>query len=414
VYGDTEAGRPNELERLKAALAERYRVQRELGRGGMATVYLAHDLKHDRSVALKVLKPELAAVLGPERFLREIRLTARLDHPHILSLLDSGEAEGLLYYVMPYVQGESLRDRLKRERQLPLEDALQITREVADALSYAHSHGIVHRDIKPENILLAGEHARVADFGIARAVTAAGGETLTETGVALGTPVYMSPEQAAGDRALDGRSDIYSLGCVTYEMLAGQPPYTGATAAAILARKSLEAAPSLRVVREAVPPAVEAAIAKALARVPADRFGTASQFAEAIDHAGGAVEPVPPARPWILRRPLHLAVAAANVMAVLIAVGVMQFRSRRTAEHARVEYAQLTNFAEAATSPALSPDGSLLAFIRGESTFYGSGQIYVKLLPDGEPVQLTNDSLDKMSPKFSPDGARITYTTYRV
>jgi serine/threonine-protein kinase len=248
----------NELEQLSRALAERYRVGDEIGRGGMATVYRAHDLKHDRSVALKVLKPELAAALGTERFLREITLTARLDHPHILPLLDSGEADGLLYYVMPFVDGESLRARLDREKQLPLDDALRIARQVADALGHAHGQGIVHRDIKPENILLSGGHARVADFGIARAVTAAGGASLTETGLAVGTPAYMSPEQGSGEE-VDARTDVYSLGCVVYEMLAGEPPYTGATAGAILARKAMAAVPSLRVVRETVPVAVEQA-----------------------------------------------------------------------------------------------------------------------------------------------------------
>jgi serine/threonine-protein kinase len=220
-----------ELEHLKLALTERYRVRHQLGRGGMATVYLAHDLRHDRPVAVKVLKPELAAALGPERFLREITLTARIDHPHILPLLDSGDADGLLYYVMPYVEGESLRDRLSREKQLPLDDALQIGIEVADALNYAHSLGIVHRDIKPENILLAAGHARVADFGIARAVTAAGGESLTETGLALGTPAYMSPEQASGEPDVGPRTDVYALACVVYEMLAGQTPVRRADAA---------------------------------------------------------------------------------------------------------------------------------------------------------------------------------------
>jgi serine/threonine-protein kinase len=267
---------PGDFELLEKAVHDRYRLQRELGRGGMATVYLAHDLKHDRQVAIKVLRADLTAALGPERFLREITLTARLEHPHILPLLDSGDADGLLFYVMPYVEGESLRDRLTREKQLP----------VADALSYAHRQGILHRDIKPENILLAAGHARVADFGIARAVTTAGGSSLTETGLALGTPLYMSPEQATAERELDGRTDIYSLACVVYEMLAGQPPYTGATPAAILARKSLEAVPSIRVVRDAVPLTVEQAIAKALAKVPADRFANASEFAEALREGG--------------------------------------------------------------------------------------------------------------------------------
>ncbi|MDH3571239.1 MAG: serine/threonine protein kinase, partial [Gemmatimonadota bacterium] len=217
------------LERLRTALADRYTIERELGKGGMATVYLAEDVKHHRPVALKVLRPELAAALGPERFLREIEIAANLHHPHILPLYDSGEAEGFLYYVMPYVEGESLRDRLEREKQLAIDDALQVAREVADALSYAHAHGVIHRDIKPENILLESGHAVVADFGIARAVDAAGGARLTETGIAIGTPAYMSPEQAGGEKDLDGRSDLYSLGCVLYEMLAGQPPFTGPT-----------------------------------------------------------------------------------------------------------------------------------------------------------------------------------------
>ena len=317
MHESTEGVVATEL--LNRALAARYRLSHEIGRGGMATVFRAHDLKHDRPVALKVLKPELAAALGTERFLREITLTARLDHPHILPLLDSGEAGGLLYYVMPYVEGESLRDRLNREKQLPLSDALQIAREVADALNHAHRLGIVHRDIKPENILLGGGHARVADFGIARAVSAAGDESLTGTGLALGTPIYMSPEQASGERAVDARTDVYSLGCVLYEMLAGQPPYTGATPEAIRARKSLEAVPSLRIVRETVPVAVEQAVARALAKVPADRFGSALQFAEALESKGAtASQPGDSGargwRAWRLRGLLVVGLAAAMVM----------------------------------------------------------------------------------------------------
>ena len=280
----------DELQLLNRALEGRYHLVDEIGRGGMATVYRAQDLKHDRPVALKVLKPHLSATLGAERFLREIAVTARLDHAHILPLLDSGEAEGLLYYVMPYVEGESLRDRLDREKQLPLDDALRIVREIADALSYAHSRGIVHRDIKPENILLSGGHARVADFGIARAVKAAGGDSsLTETGLAIGTPVYMSPEQASGEREVDARTDVYSLGCVLYEMLSGQPPYTGVNAEAIMARKILGPLPSLRVVRDTIPARVESAVTKALAKVPADRFASAAEFANALDDNRGAV-----------------------------------------------------------------------------------------------------------------------------
>src|SRR5437870_10351232 len=232
----------NPLARLQAALADRYAIERELGRGGMATVYLAEDRKHHRRVAIKVLKPELAATLGPERFLREIEIAAGLNHPHILPLLDSGEAPTSLYYVMPYLEGETLRDRLNRERQLPLEDALRITREVADALSYAHSHDVVHRDIKPEHILFQAAHAVVSDFGIARAITAAAGGSLTATGIAIGTPGYMSPEQGAASARVDERSDIYSLGCVLYEMLAGEPPFTGPSAESIV-RQHLAAAP---------------------------------------------------------------------------------------------------------------------------------------------------------------------------
>jgi serine/threonine-protein kinase len=248
----------------------------------MATVYLAKDLKHHRQVAIKVLRPDLAAALGSERFLREVELTANLTHPHILGLFDSGEADGSLYYVMPYIEGETLRDRMNREGQLPLDDALQITREVAAALGYAHSRDVIHRDIKPENVLLSAGEAVVADFGIARAITEAGEEHLTETGVSIGTPAYMSPEQASGAHKLDGRSDVYSLGCVLYEMLAGEPPYTGPTAQAVLAKKLSEATPRVSVVRERVPPNVEAAIDQALAKAPADRFVTAEQFVEAL------------------------------------------------------------------------------------------------------------------------------------
>jgi TolB-like protein/Tfp pilus assembly protein PilF len=323
----------NELEQLGRALAERYRVGDEIGRGGMATVYRAHDLRHDRAVALKVLRPELAAALGTERFLREITLTARLDHPHILPLLDSGEAGGLLYYAMPLVDGESLRARLDREKQLPLDEALRIARQVADALSHAHGLGIVHRDIKPENILLAGGHARVADFGIARALTAAGGASLTETGLAIGTPAYMSPEQGSGEE-VDARTDVYSLGCVVYEMLAGEPPYTGATAGAILARKAMAPVPSVRVVRDTVPASVEQAITRALARVPADRFGSAVQFAQALE-SDVAAAPLPVPGTSRARRGWRVgALGAAAVVLVLFLADAGGVRSGRSGEPA--------------------------------------------------------------------------------
>lgn len=274
--------------KLEAAFAGRYAIERELGRGGMATVYLAQDLKHRRPVAIKVLAPELAATLGRDRFLREIATAARLNHPHILPLHDSGEADGFLYYVMPYVEGESLRDRLNREQQLPIDDAVTIAGEVASALSYAHSHDVLHRDVKPDNILLSHGGAIVADFGIAGAIDAAGGGTLTQTGIVLGTPAYMSPEQGAGERTLDGRSDVYSLGCVLYEMLAGEPPFTGSTGQAIIAKRFTDPAPSARRLRETVPPSVDRAIAKALARTPADRFTTTHEFAEALRASAGS------------------------------------------------------------------------------------------------------------------------------
>jgi serine/threonine-protein kinase len=278
----------------------------------MATVYLAHDRKLHRAVALKVLRPELAASLGAERFLREIEIAARLTHPNILALHDCGAADGLLYYTMPYVEGESLRDRLDREKQLPFEDALQITREVADALGYAHSLGLVHRDIKPENILFTAGHAVVSDFGIARAVSSAAGARLTETGLAVGTPAYMSPEQAAGDQDIDARSDLYSLGCVLYEMLGGETPYTAPTPQALIAKKLSEPLPRISVVREAVPPGIETALTKALARTPADRFATAQQFVEAL------TAEVVVARVGGSRWPLS-AVAAALIAVVIVA-----------------------------------------------------------------------------------------------
>jgi len=268
--------------RLRTALADRYTLERELGRGGMATVYLAFDPKHRRRVAIKVLKPEVAAALGPERFLREIEIAAGLTHPHILPLHDSGEADGFVYYVMPFVEGETLRDRLEREPQLPSEEALAITREVAEALGHAHAHGVVHRDIKPENILFEGGHAVVSDFGIARAITASAGGKLTETGIAIGTPGYMSPEQATGSERVDGRSDLYSLACVLYEMLAGEPPFTGPSAESVARQHVAAPAPHVSAMRPAVPPAVDQAIARALSKTPADRFATAAEFVEAL------------------------------------------------------------------------------------------------------------------------------------
>jgi serine/threonine-protein kinase len=274
------------LPRLAAALSDRYRIERELGQGGMATVYLAEDLKHGRKVAIKLLHPELSAVIGGDRFLAEIKVTANLQHPHILGLIDSGEANGLLYYVMPYVAGESLRARLNREKQLPIDDAVRLAKEVASALDYAHRQGVVHRDIKPENILLQEGSALVADFGIALAVQQAGGSRMTQTGMSLGTPAYMSPEQAMGERDIGARSDVYALGAMTYEMLTGEPPFTGPNSQAIVAKVLTETPPPLRPKRPTVSPAVEHAVLTALQKLPADRFGTAKDFADALDGGG--------------------------------------------------------------------------------------------------------------------------------
>ena len=278
------------LPRLQADLHEKYAVERELGRGGMATVYLARDLTNDRTVALKVLHPDLGVAVGADRFRREIQIVTRLTHPNILPIYDSGQAADSLYYVMPFVDGESLRQKLDREQQLSVEEAVRITCEVASALDYAHKHGVIHRDIKPENILLQDGHAITADFGIARAVSEAGGERLTQTGVTLGTPTYMSPEQAMAERAMDGRTDIYSLACVLYEMLAGQPPFVGANAQAVIARHTMDEVPPLSIVRSSVPEGIEDAMLRALSKVPADRFATASEFSSSLCGQGPKFE----------------------------------------------------------------------------------------------------------------------------
>jgi TolB-like protein/Tfp pilus assembly protein PilF len=301
---------------LADALHDRYTLERELGHGGMATVYLAQDLRHDREVALKVLRPELAAVIGAERFLVEIKVTAHLQHPHILPLFDSGAADGFLFYVMPYVEGESLRDRLSREKQLSVEDAVRIATQVASALDYAHRHGVIHRDIKPENVLLHEGEAVVADFGIALAVREAGGPRLTESGLSLGTPQYMSPEQATGGPELDARSDVYSLAAVVYEMLAGEPPHTGPTVQAVIAKLITEEPTGLRVLRRTVSQGLEAAVAKALAKAPADRFAGAAEFAAAL-----AVPGAGPTAGWRRRRVVIAAgIAGAVAFAAVAAV----------------------------------------------------------------------------------------------
>ncbi len=345
--------------RLTAALSDRYAIEREIGSGGMATVYLARDLKHDREVALKVLRADLSALLGAGRFLKEISITAKLDHPHILTLIDSGEADGILYYVLPLVRGESLRAKLEREKQLPIEEALAITRQVASALDYAHKQGVVHRDIKPENILLHEGEAVVADFGIALALREAGGSRLTETGLSLGTPQYMSPEQATGDRTLDARSDIYSLGAVLYEMLAGEPPVTGPTVQAVIAKLLTERPTRLRTVRDTIPDPIDAAVAKALAKVPADRFASAAEFVAALKTRGSAAAlPAP-------RRLLPAAWMAIAGVVVLAGIGLWIVKAKLGASGgpavALTGRTQLT-FTGNVQAPALSPDGKQLAF----------------------------------------------------
>src|SRR5687767_12644586 len=271
-----------QIEQLQAALEGRYTIERLVGEGGMATVYLARDLRHRRNVALKVLRPDLGAVLGLERFTSEIEVTANLQHPNLLPLFDSGAAGDLLFYVMPFVEGESLRARLEREKQLPIDEAIRIATAVASALDYAHRHGVIHRDLKPENIMLHEGQPLVADFGIALAVSKAGGNRITQTGLSLGTPQYMSPEQATGDRVIDSRTDIYSLGAVTYEMLTGEPPHTGPTSQAVIARVLTDQPRGIRLSRPTVPEQVEAAVERALEKLPADRWATAKEFCEAL------------------------------------------------------------------------------------------------------------------------------------
>ncbi|MFL5607335.1 MAG: protein kinase domain-containing protein, partial [Gemmatimonadaceae bacterium] len=400
------------LGRLSSALEQRYRVERELGAGGMATVYLARDLRHDRDVAIKVLHPDLGAALGAERFLAEIQTTARLQHPHILPLLESGEADGLLYYVMPVVTGESLRARLDRERQLPLDDVLRIAREVADALAAAHALGILHRDIKPENILIGRGHALVADFGIALAVQTAGGQRMTQTGISLGTPQYMSPEQAMGDRIIDARTDIYSLGAVTYEMLTGDPPFSGSTVQAIVAKVLTERPTAPTAVRDTVPPAVERAVLRALAKLPADRHASVEKFAEELTRidtvapARTVTVPIEPARRATRARAGDVGVLAG---AVLLTAAVTWWVARHSSapEAAWSSFTRLTDAAGVETSPSLSPDGQYFAY---SSDARGTFDIYVQRVGGRTPVLVAGDStVNEMAPAYSPDGQHIAY-----
>jgi serine/threonine protein kinase/Tol biopolymer transport system component len=396
-----------------------YTVERELGSGGMATVYLAHDKKHDRHVAIKILHAELAAMLGPERFLREIRVTANLQHPHILGLIDSGvigeeggKLNGRPYYVMPYVDGESLRQRLDNEHQLPIPDAVRIATEVASALDYAHRHGVVHRDIKPENILLHDGSAVVADFGIALAVTQAGGERMTQSGISLGTPTYMSPEQAMGERAVTPRSDIYSLGAVTYEMLAGEPPFRGATAQAVVAKVMTEEPKPLTAQRRSVPPHVSAAVSHALEKVPADRFASAHEFAEALNNPS-SVSAAPPRAVLDARNRNPMLIGAASIAVLLLGVTIWAL-TRPRASNAVVRYNIAFDSAEALTPDApywgridLSPDGSRIAYLGGPQR-----QIFIRARNQLHATALAGTE-GAMTPAFSPDGQQIAFQTFK-
>lgn len=403
------------LDRLRSALADRYLLGHELGQGGMATVYLAEDIRHNRKVAVKVLRPELAAVIGAERFLQEIKVTAHLQHPHILPLFDSGEADSFLFYVMPYVEGESLRDRLNREKQLPIDEAIAITKAVAAALDYAHRHKVIHRDIKPENILLHDGQPVVADFGIALAVSVAGGTRITETGLSLGTPQYMSPEQATGDRVLDGRTDIYALGCVLYEMLVGEPPYTGPTTQSIIAKVLTEEPRRIRALRPALPAQLEAAAHQALAKLPADRFASAALFADALSQWRTSVPsleatlPTPVIGTRLGRRPINARLvvlgAAMLLLGALLGWGVRRAPPGYTPV-ARLEVPIPGDLLGAGIELAISADGSRLAIV---SVGGGRGRsLYIRALDDLEP-HLVAGADGILSPFFSPDGRWVAF-----
>jgi eukaryotic-like serine/threonine-protein kinase len=395
------------LSDLSAAVAGRYRVERELGAGGMATVYLAEDVRHHRRVAIKVVRPELAAALGAERFLREITTTASLRHPHIVPLYDSGEGDGLLYYVMPFVEGESLRDRLRRQKQLPLDEALRITAEVADALTYAHARGVIHRDIKPENILLESGHAVVADFGIAHAMDVAGADRMTGTGVALGTPAYMSPEQATGERELDARSDVYTLACVLYEMLAGQPPFTGPTVESVIHQHVLAPPPSITQLRPSVSGEVAMAIECALQKAPVDRFESASQFASALARSGETSGATPARRATRGRRRWPI-VAAAFVLTVVAVVAYAVSARRAPARLLLGRRTPVTLEPGPELDPALSPDGMLVAYSDAR------GVLTVRQAERGAQVEVLRsaDSRGRW-PVWLPDGQRLLFVSPR-
>ena len=407
--------------KLNQVLAGRYTIERQIGAGGMATVYLARDIKHNRNVALKVLRPELGAVLGPERFLSEINVTANLQHPHLLPLFDSGEANGLLFYVMPFVDGESLRDRLEREHQLPIDEAVRIGVAIASALDYAHKRKVIHRDLKPENILLQGGQPMITDFGIALAVSNAGGARVTQTGLSLGTPQYMSPEQATGDRGIDARSDIYSLAAIIYEMLTGDPPHMGSTTQAIIARVLTDRPQRPRVIRDTVPEHVDAAVMHALSKIPADRFSTAGEFAEALSGTRAVAVPrpasmqptmtydvVPAGSQWRRRlTPALIWLPIGLLAGSLGAIALMSSEQRPDrAAHFQIAFADSTEaIGGSGVSIAISRDGSALAFV-GDGP-QGRG-IYHRRL-DGLEARFIRGTENGISPEFSPDGQSLAF-----
>ncbi len=396
-------------ERLTRALADRYRIERELGAGGMATVLLAQDLKHDRKVAIKVLKPELAAVLGAERFVQEIKTTAALSHPHILPLFDSGEAGGFLYYVMPFIEGETIRDRLNRESQLGVDEAVRIASEVADALDYAHRHGVIHRDIKPENILLHDGRPMVMDFGIALAVSAAAGGRMTETGLSLGTPHYMSPEQATAEKDITARSDIYSLATVLYEMLAGQPPHLGGTAQQIIMKIIVEPVKPVTELRKSVPPHVSSALSQALEKLPADRFATAKGFADALANphfTSASSGLMSGAVPVAADRKVRGALAAALAVILLLGGWIL---TRPTASLPVSRYALALPPEQLPFDGgfvAVSPDGSQIAYLGALQSGAVSGRIWIKSRDKLEPVPIPGTDL-ALAAAFSPDSRSL-------
>ncbi len=395
------------IDRLKTTLGPAYRLEREIGAGGMATVWLAEDVRHHRRVAVKVLHAELAAIVGSERFLNEIELTAALQHPHILPLFDSGNADGILYYVMPYVDGETLRQRVARDGPLPIHDAVRILRDIADALAHAHRQGIVHRDIKPENVMLSDRHALMMDFGIAKALSeAAGRDTLTKTGMTLGTPTYMSPEQASAEPHIDRRSDIYSFGVVAYEVLTGVPPFKSDTTRGVLMAHVMTAPAPVAARRPDVPPVLAALVQRCLEKEPANRWQTADEIAAELENA--ARTSAVPARAT-RRRGVFVVTALAVALGSVVTAAVLWNHAKSSATAYRIgRVTALTTTDGIELDPALSPDGKTLAYVAGAP---GRTLIYVRQIAGGRAIRLIEDSVmpNQRWPQWSPDGSRIAF-----